>query len=162
MENLYIIKWFNKRGIRFIWQRLLSLLTRYGLFSGKIAKPIDSCVAVLAEFDCKPTFFVPAVILKKYPQVIIKLKNAGCEIAVHSYQHIDLSQIPIQQACESLELACRTFENFGIRPRGFRGPYLGCSEDLLKAIPSKLFNYSSNMADQPPKYVPVVMLDLEQ
>ncbi len=146
MKKSYLNEWYKKRGIRFIWQRLISLLTRYSLFSGKITKPINTCVAILAEFDCEPTFFVPAVILKKYPKFILKLKDAGCEIAVHGYHHIDLRQIPIEQACGTLELAAQTFENHGIKARGFRVPYLGCNEDLLKAIPSKLFNYSSNIA----------------
>ncbi len=146
MDKLYLSKWFEKRDPRFIWRRLISLLTRYSLFPGKIAKSIDACLAVLTEFKCQPTIFVPAVILERYPEIILKLRDAGCEIAIHGYRHIDLSQIPSEQACEMLEHAIQTFESYGIISRGFRCPYLGCNENLLKAIPSSLFHYSSNIA----------------
>ena len=146
MQKSYLGKWFKKRDPGFIWRRLISLLTRYGLFPGKIANPLNACLAVLTEFDSKPTFFVPAVILKRYPQVILNLKDSGCEIAVHGYQHIDLSHIPPETAGEMLVRASRTFEDYGIKSYGFRCPYLGWSEDLLKAIPSGSFNYSSNTA----------------
>ena len=146
MEKIYLSKWFEKRDPRFIWRRLLSLLTRYGLFSGKVAGSLYACLDVLREFDCEPTFFVPAVILERYPKVILKLKDAGCEIDVHGFRHIDLSQIPVEQASEMLERAVQTFEHYGIKSTGFRCPYLGCNDDLLKAIPAGLFNYSSNMA----------------
>jgi hypothetical protein len=107
---------------------------------------IDACVSTLAEFNCRPTFFVPAAIVQKYPALIRRLYRAGVEIAVHGFHHLDLSALPVNVALDALQKSTQVLQATGIEAYGFRGPYLGCSQALLEAIPAGLFNYSSNLA----------------
>jgi hypothetical protein len=142
----YLHKWYKQRGLAFIGKRSLSLLSRYSLTPMKVIEGIDSCMVSLAEFDYQPTFFVPAVIAQRYPRLIRQLHEEGSEIAVHGYHHVDLSALPVEDARDALMRSVQVLGNLGAAPRGFRGPYLGCSDALLESLPTGLFDYSSNVA----------------
>jgi hypothetical protein len=146
VKNMNLGKWFKARGPRVVWQRATALLDRYGLASAKAAHRIGECVETLAELGCAPTFPTPGIVVQRYPQFIRHLQDVGAEIAVHSYQHIDLSALPAPVARQQLERAVQTFERFEIKVHGFRCPYLGYSTELLDSLPVGMFDYSSNEA----------------
>lgn len=137
-------KWYKARGPRFVWQRATSLLDRYDVSPAKAIRRIDNCVETLAGLGCAPTFPTPGIIVQRYPQFIRRLQDAGAEIAVHSYRHVDLSALPAPAAVQQLARAIQTFERFGIEVHGFRCPYLGYSEELRHALPDGMFDYSTN------------------
>ncbi len=139
-------EWFVARGPKFVYCRAAKLLGRYGVASSAAARRIDSCMATLDSLDCPVTFAVPAVILERYPRFIRHLQDAGVEIAVHGYQHINLNALPTVEARNQLVKAAETFRRTGIEVRGFRCPYIGCRDELLDTLPSGLFDYSSNRA----------------
>lgn len=139
-------KWFAARGPRVVQQRADALLHRYGLSPTKAARRIEECRETLASVGCAPTFATPGIVVQRYPQFIRRLQDSGAEIAVHGYQHIDLSALPVPVAVQQLSRAVRTFEHSGIQVHGFRGPYLGCGDELRDALPDGLFDYSSNQA----------------
>lgn len=107
---------------------------------------LDACVSILAEFNCRPTFFIPAAVVQKYPTLIQRLQQAGVEIAVHGFHHLDLSALPLETALDALQKSMQVLQAVGVAARGFRGPYLGCSETLLRSLPAGLFTYTSNVA----------------
>lgn len=107
---------------------------------------INDCTETLAGLGCAPTFPTPGIVVQRYPQFIRHLQDAGAEITVHSYQHIDLSALPVPAARQQLMRAIQTFERFGIEVHGFRCPYLGYSTELLNSLPAGMFDYSSNEA----------------
>jgi hypothetical protein len=110
------------------------------------SRRLDQCVETLAGLGCAPTFPTPGNVVQRYPRFIRSLEERGVEIAVHSYEHVDLSALPVPVARQQLERAIRTFERFGIEARGFRCPYLGWSQKLRDALPAGMFDYSSNEA----------------
>jgi hypothetical protein len=138
--------WYEVRGLRFIYQRGTKLLSRYGISSTMAIHRLDECVERLAGLGCAPTFPTPGYVVERYPKFIQSLKDRGAEIAVHSYDHVDLSSLPVPMARQQLEKAIRTFEHFGIEARGFRCPYLGWNEELRDALPFGMLDYSSNEA----------------
>ncbi len=137
-------KWFDKRGPRFILQRASSLLNRYRLTPAVAMSRIEDSLSPLAHHGLSPTFFVPGIIVKRYSRFIHSLQSRGAEIAVHSYQHIDLNSIPVEGAKEQLNKALEVFNVTGLDNHGFRCPYLSHSDELLESIPKGLFGYSSN------------------
>ncbi len=139
-------KWFEARGPGFVWQRATSLLARYGVSPDKAIRRIDACLETLAASGCAPTFPTPGIVVQRYPGFIKHLQDAGAEITVHSYQHLDLRTMPVTAAKQQLARAVQTFERFGIQIHGFRCPYLGWSTELLDSLPAGMFDYSSNEA----------------
>lgn len=137
-------EWYVVRGPRFAYYRGVKLLGRYGIRSSAAVRRIESCAATLASLGCPPTFAVPAAILKRAPRLVHGLQEAGVEIAVHGYDHIDLKVLPVVEAREQLVRAAEAFRRSGIEVRGFRCPYVGCTDELLDTLPSGFFDYSSN------------------
>lgn len=137
-------EWYVARGPKFVYSRTANLLGRYGIGSSAAVRRIESCTATLAGLGCPPTFAVPAAILKRDPRLVHRLQDAGVEIAVHGYNHIDLRVLPVVEARDQLVRAAEAFRRSGIEVRGFRCPYLACSDELVEALPGGLFDYSSN------------------
>lgn len=139
-------RWYSVRGANFIFTRGLNLLNRYGLLPTMAIHRLDHCMESLAGLGCAPTFPTPGTIVQRYPKFIHLLQDAGAEIAVHGYQHLDLRGMSLPRAKQQLERAVQTFERFEIQVRGFRCPYLGWSGELRDALPDGMFDYSSNEA----------------
>ena len=138
--------WYKKRGPEFVWYRGMRLLGRYRIGSNRAIQRIKECVESLVEMGCAPTLFTPGMVVDRNPQFIQNLQQLGAEIAVHSYHHVNLSEMPVSFATQQLMRAIRSFERFGIEKRGFRCPYLAYSDELLNSLPCGMFDYSSNEA----------------
>jgi len=141
-----VVAWAAARGPVFLSQRARALLQRYGLTPRKAMQRVEKLVPTLLEHGCQPTLAVPGRVVDHYTSFIRRLQDAGAEIAVHSYDHINLSACALAVAHRQLARAAHTFQHRGIEAIGFRCPYLGCSEELLETLPPGMFQYSSNMA----------------
>jgi peptidoglycan/xylan/chitin deacetylase (PgdA/CDA1 family) len=139
-------EWFSVRGPIYIRQRARCLMSRYRFIPLKAMNRIDACIKGLGNYDCTPTFSTPGLVVKRYPHFVRRLQDAGAEIAVHGYQHVDLSTYPVDDACMQLSKAVGVYQKNGIQVHGFRCPYLGYSDNMLNALPKGLFKYSSNKA----------------
>jgi hypothetical protein len=134
------------RGPEFIRKRAAVLLSRYGITPTKAEDRIETCVAMLRKYGCAPTFPTPGRVVHQYSSFIRHLQDVGAEIAVHSYDHVDLAACSPVEATEQLTRADQTFKRYGIEAYGFRCPYLRCTDALLDGLPQGLFGYSSNKA----------------
>lgn len=137
-------EWFAQRGIAFSLRRGRHLLGRYGIGSSLARARVLRCVSILAEYNCAPTFPTPGAIVDRSPGFIRRLQEAGAEIAVHGYHHLDLRSYPPIEASEQLSKAVQAFRRAGVEVHGFRCPYLSCTDELLESLPDGLFGYSSN------------------
>jgi peptidoglycan/xylan/chitin deacetylase (PgdA/CDA1 family) len=138
--------WFSMRGPVYTSQRAISLLARYRFSSVMAVDRIDACLKGLVDQGCGPTFSTPGILVKRYPEFIRSLQDSGAEIAVHGFQHVDLSTYSVVDAGNQLAKAVEAFTRNGISVHGFRCPYLGYTDELLDSLPAGLFEYSSNQA----------------
>ncbi len=134
------------RETSYIRQRALILLDRYGLTPAKAEDRIDSCLSMLAEYGCAPTFPTPARVVQRHHTFITRVQSAGAEIAVHGFDHVDLGVYKPEDASQQLLRAAQVFAEHGISVYGFRCPYLRCPSGLHEALPENSFDYSSNRA----------------
>ena len=139
-------EWFVLRGTKYVRERGLNLLDRYDIAPARAKQRMEKCLALFTKHGCVPTFPTPGRIVQRYPKFIRHLRNAGAEIAVHGYDHLDLNTCSPAEAREQLEKAVRVFDLAGIQSHGFRCPYLSCSDELLNTMSDGLFDYSSNKA----------------
>lgn len=142
-------QWLSRRGGGYVRQRAAALLGRYGIRPDKAMARVEECLATLASYGCAPTFPTPGRVVQRYPQFLRRLQEAGAELAVHSFDHVDLAAYPLSQARDQLLAAAAAFEAQGIEVHGLRCPYLSCPEALLTNLGQShpgLFRYSSNRA----------------
>jgi len=137
--------WFAQRGPRYVVERAKLLSGRYGLTPERAMTRAEAVVAALGEHGCSLTYPTPGRVVERHPAFFRRLQDAGAEIAVHSYDHVDLATYQSAQASEQLMRAARVFARHGVEARGFRCPYLRHTEELIRALPPAAFEYSSNL-----------------
>lgn len=132
------------KGPILLFRRTRSIAQRYGLDSDKMGRALQQFSDVLRRFDCGATFPITAVTLKRHGSTIAKFLNTNIEFAVHGYTHVDYEQLAPEMQLAHLQRACAAFANLGIKPVGFRSPYLRRETHFTEAIEAAGFSYVSN------------------
>jgi len=63
---------------------------------------IDAVLDTLSAYDVKSTFFLTGEWAEKYPESVMKIKDAGHEIGSHSYDHKDYTKLSESQIKEDV------------------------------------------------------------
>ncbi len=101
----------------------------------------------------KFTFFVTARNLSKHRKIIQRIRQDGHEISSHGYHHILLDRLPYKEIKKEFQLAYNEFNRFGIKPKGFRPPFLAINPDVIKVAGEFGFEYiSSTVGGKPFRY----------
>jgi len=138
--------WFRKRGLRYTLERLLRLVSRYGLSPWKAKHRTLMFVDLLSRHGVSPTLAIPGRIVSKHPVFIRRLQKVGVEVAVHGFDHVDFRSLSVEQSVRQFTRAAAALEKNGIDFQGFRCPYLSFSHDMAAGVPHEMFRYSSNEA----------------
>jgi peptidoglycan/xylan/chitin deacetylase (PgdA/CDA1 family) len=138
--------WFRKRGMTYMLLRLRRLVARYGLTSRKAQGRTLALVELLAKHDAAPTLAAPGRLVKKHQAFMRQLQDAGVELAVHGFDHVDFRSLTPAGAAQQFEQAASAYAASGLRFSGFRCPYLSFSHDMAAGVPQRMFRYSSNEA----------------
>lgn len=97
-------------------------------------KYTDTLLNKLDEYDARATFFMLGSNVEKYPDLLQKMDNIGCELANHSTTHtslVKLDKAGIQSEIETTENAIR--EAVGHGSSMLRPPY-GAFNDEVKSV----------------------------
>jgi peptidoglycan/xylan/chitin deacetylase (PgdA/CDA1 family) len=134
----------KSRGIKNLFLRIISVLSRFGLTSGKFEKILRKFGLITASLGCVPTFAITAVTLKRHPKVIQELSRQGVEFAVHGHIHVDYGVISSEEQNRHFDKAIETFKSCGIPFTGFRAPFLRINGETLPVLDSLGFPYDSS------------------
>lgn len=81
-------------------------------------------IDILGKYKVKATFFVVGDWVRKYPESVKALYDAGHEVMSHSDKHKHMPQLTAQQIKDDLNRVGDEIENVtGVRPNLFRPPY---------------------------------------
>jgi peptidoglycan/xylan/chitin deacetylase (PgdA/CDA1 family) len=134
------------RNLPYLVSRLRSVTSRYGVGRAKAEARVRRCVETLAPFGVLPTFATPGRVVDADRRFFKQLADAGVELAVHGYDHVDFSALTTEQVHEQMRRALAAFAGAAVPCEGFRCPYLSWSPALQDALPAGAFLYSSNEA----------------
>jgi peptidoglycan/xylan/chitin deacetylase (PgdA/CDA1 family) len=127
-------------------RRLWTVFTRFGLSEAQTRRALHTIIAAVQQYGAFPTFFIPAVVLRRHPTLIAELAHHGTEIGIHGYVHNDYRLLNRSEQYEQTKQATSIFQGTGIPYRGFRNPYLGWTEESLQVFATLGFLYESNEA----------------
>ena len=118
---------------------------------------VDRILDMLESYGVKATFFVPGLTAERYPEVIMRIAEAGHEIGHHGYAHERFAGKTTEEQIEIIEKTQRIFKDLiGHEVTGFRTP----SGDWAKITPQLLyergFRYSSSMRGDDRPYRTVI------
>ena len=122
------------------------LVSRYGLSPAKAVGRTRRLVRLLADNGCSPTLAAPGLVVETYSTFMRELTEAGVELAVHSFDHVDFRGLTAEKSQYQLKRAAQAFGKAGVEFKGFRCPYLSFSHEMVGYVPAGLFSYSSNDA----------------
>lgn len=143
MSNPLAVAWRGK-GLWTLARRVVSILRRYGLTTGPMARELQALAEVLGEFRCQATFPTVAVVLARHPRLFREYQARGFEIAIHGYRHLDHHQLSAAEQQAMFKQAMQVFEAAGVTARGFRAPYLRVNADTLAALRAQSLLYDSS------------------
>src|SRR5579859_692260 len=134
------------KGIHNFARRLWTVFTRFGFSEAQTRRALHTVVDALQPYNAAPTFFIPAVVLRRHPTLLTEIARSGAEIGIHGYIHNDYRSLSKKAQLEQTKQAALVFQDTHIPFEGFRNPYLGWTEDSIAAFASLDFTYDSNEA----------------
>ena len=126
--------WFRKRDGRYLVLRTTKLLRRYGIRAARAKRRTLDFVGLLAEYGCAPTLAAPGRVVAKHAGFMRQLSDAGVELAVHGFDHVDFRSLSAAASIEQFSRAVDAYQAAGIPFRGFRCPYLSFGHDMTAEI----------------------------
>jgi peptidoglycan/xylan/chitin deacetylase (PgdA/CDA1 family) len=134
------------KGAHNFARRLYTVFTRFGFSDRVTRRALLALLHALAAYGSAPTFFIPAVVLRRHAGLIADIERQGAEIGIHGYVHNDYRTLDAGQQHEQTRRATEVFADLRIEYAGFRNPYLGWNEDSLEVFRRLGFAYESNEA----------------
>lgn len=134
------------KGLAAFLRRLGTVFTRFGFSEAQTRRALTSVVEVVRAYSAAPTFFIPAVVLRRHPALIGAIAREGAEIGIHGYVHNDYRLLSVAEQLAQTAQATAVFRRARIPWKGFRNPYLGWTDDSVSVFTDLGFTYDSNEA----------------
>lgn len=122
--------------------RALSVLRNYGFSSHRMEESMDSFRRFLRDNGCPATFTCPSTLLHRSQELVDFLREFN--VAIHGKEHIDYRNAMTERIESDLHKAISDFESVGLKPRGFRAPYLRWNKELVRAVAGSGLKYDSS------------------
>ena len=108
----------------------------------------EAILDTLEKYHVVATFFDLGNLVAKYPKTAQRELSTGCEVASHSYSHLNFTKISTQAIGQDITKTKDVFMNvLGQEPTLFRPPYGAYDEKLLKQLPASLILWSVDTLD---------------
>ncbi len=93
---------------------------------------------ILEKYEVKATFFLVGFWIDKYPELVKKIDEAGCEIGNHSRNHPKLSGVGNKKLDSEIDYVNEQIANLtGKTPKFFRAPFGDYDNALISRLEEK-------------------------
>lgn len=111
-------------------------------------------LALLRHYEIRSTFFVPGLVIERYPDAARAILADGHEIAHHSYSHRWVDTLSEAEEREEMVRGIEIIDALSGRPpAGYRSPAAEFSEHTIDLMLEYGIAYSSNMFDADSPYI---------
>jgi len=122
---------------------------RYGPREG-----LPRILALLRRYGIRCTFFIPGMVIERYPHEVRSIVDDGHEVAHHSYSHRWAETLTEAEEREEMARGVECIEKAtGRKPLGYRSPAGEFSIHSIDLMMEFGFSYSSNMFDADSPYM---------
>lgn len=104
---------------------------------------LHQLLSILKKHNAAATFFISGVCIEQNKAEILKIKEAGHEIALHGYRHVPYD-MTYAEVMSDMHQAILALKNIGVSPKGFRAPWLIWNENCYLAAQKLGLKYISN------------------
>lgn len=90
---------------------------------------------ILEKHGVDGTFFLVGFWIDKYPDMVKKIAESGCDIGNHSNNHLNMSTLDKSQICRELDYVSGKVEELtGQSPKFFRPPFGDYNNTLIETV----------------------------
>ncbi|HEX5609788.1 MAG TPA: polysaccharide deacetylase [Solirubrobacterales bacterium] len=114
---------------------------------------VPRILELLERIGLRTTFFMPGATAERWPRAVEEILAAGQEIALHSYEHIQLIRLDADAQRADLERGLAALERFGVKPTGYRAPMWQQTRVTLDLLPQYGIRYDSSLMDDDRPYL---------
>ncbi len=136
----------QSRGASATLARTAQVFVRFGATTSAMARRLDRMDGIATAHGVRPTWPTTACVLERHPSLLRRYAERGVELALHGLVHGDHAALDGARQRETIARAIAVFERSGLRPVGFRGPYLRYNDDTLEALRALGLRYHSSQA----------------
>ena len=115
----------------------------------RVERNVERILAMLAQRDCKATFFTLGGVAERYPQLVRRIVDGGHELASHGYGHQRATDLDRKAFAQDITRAKKLLEDIaGIEVLGYRAPSFSIGSSNLWAFDSLAqagYQYSSSI-----------------
>ena len=87
---------------------------------------------LLEEYDVKASFFVVTEFVEKYPEAVIRMKDDGHLVGLHSWRHRSALLASRDFTKESFSRSMKTLKKLGISPKLYRAPWGEINRETIR------------------------------
>jgi peptidoglycan/xylan/chitin deacetylase (PgdA/CDA1 family) len=136
----------QSRGASGTIARTAQVVSRFGATTSAMARRLDRYESLASAHGVRPTWPTTACVLERHPELLRRYAERGVELAVHGLVHGDHAALDHVRQRETIARALELFERSGLRPSGFRGPYLRYNQATLDVLGALGVRYHSSQA----------------
>lgn len=134
------------RGATGTLARTATVVSRFGATAAAMARRLDHYESITSTHGVRPTWPTTACVLERHPDLLRRYAERGVELALHGLVHGDHAAVDRRRQHDTIARAIDLFERSGIRPAGFRGPYLRYNAATLDVLRALGVRYHSSQA----------------
>lgn len=114
----------------------MSITIDCGSPSVRTSEQVTAILAVLEKYNVKATFFMTGHFVQGHTESALRIRDAGHEIANHSYSHPHLPELDGYRQMHSDIMSCTKIleERLGVSPRLFRPPFGDTNEKVTALV----------------------------
>ena len=128
-------------------ERLSSAIARedWGSYELRVVSSMDKLLSLLDRHHTRATFFILGWIAERVPDLVVRIKSEGHEIASHGYEHDLLSHLNEEEFEEDLLKSKRILEELAaVEVIGYRAPRFSAAEYVPIMLGKHGFRYDSS------------------
>lgn len=108
----------------------------------------EKILKVLKKYNARATFFVVGYKIENNSDVILKTYNQGCEIGSHTFGHVEMDSVPLQQVMSEIETTETLIQKITGQKRVIiRPPYGAIDDNVLQKMKNPIILWSIDTLD---------------
>lgn len=111
---------FDALSVWFSYDQTSPNMLQRGEYGARVGVP--RLLALLKQHQLAATFFIPGHTVESFPEETRAIRDAGHEIAHHSYAHVAPSEQSAAEERRDMERALAALHAIGVTPAGYRAP----------------------------------------
>ncbi|NHI79936.1 polysaccharide deacetylase family protein [Lactococcus petauri] len=135
----------NKKGEKSLGKKKLVALT---FDDGPAPETTLRLLSILKKENVPATFFVLGNRVQFYPEIVRKAYQEGHQIGSHTYNHLNLPELPIEEAQKEVNMTRDIIkQTIGKDPEGTRPPYGATTPQITTIVNNPVIQWSVDSLD---------------